>query len=123
MRISDDLPRLADRLKQVTLRAILFGASTDDQFEVRLGSTALQPSIRDRDWKDPQIFSPRPQPSSGGSGNYRLNPAQKLLRLDFAVDPQACRVGENRVDVRLVEQTPNSRDTVLEKLELHVDYV
>jgi hypothetical protein len=123
IRISDDLPGLADRLKQVTLRAILFGTSTDDQVEVRLGNTALQPPIRNHDWKDPQIFSPRPQPSSGGTGQYKVNPAQELLRLDFAVDPQTCRLGGNQVDIHLVCDATVPHDVVLEKLELHVDYV
>jgi len=122
IRISDDLARLADTLKQVVVRAILFQATPDDEFEVRLGGATLRQVVRDADWKDPQIFSPRPQPASGGTGNYKVNPAQKLLRLDFAVDPQACRVGENRVDVRIASQATASRDVILEKLEVHMDY-
>jgi len=122
VRISDDLPSLADKLKQLTLRMILFGASADDEFKVRLGGAALRLLVRDPDWKDRQIFSPRPQPASGGADRHKVNPAQKLLRIDFAVDPKACRAGENRVDVRLVHQPPTSGDVVLEKLEVHVDY-
>ena len=109
--------------RRTDLRAILFGASADDQFEARLGGAALPSLARDTAWKDPQIFSPRPQPSSGGSGRYRVNPSQKLLRLDFEVDPRACRAGENRVDIRLVNPATTSRAVVLEKLEVHVDYL
>lgn len=122
VRISDDLVRLADTVKQVIARVILFQARPDDEFEVRMGGTPLRQLVRDADWKDPQIFSPRPQPASGGSGNYRVNPAQKLLRLDFAIDPQVCKVGENRVDVRIAEKAGDSRNVILEKLEVRVDY-
>ncbi len=122
VRISDDLAKLADTVKQVIVRVILFQARPDDEYEVRMGGTPLRQLVRDADWKDPQIFSPRPQPASGGSGNYKVNPAQKLLRLDFAIAPQTCRVGENRVDVRFSNQPTDARNVVLEKLEVHVGY-
>ena len=122
VRISDDLAALAGGLKQATLRAILFGASEGQELEVRLGGAALRSTARDPDWKDPQIFSPRPQPASGGSGKYNVDPRQRLLRLDFAVDPRHCRVGENQVDVGLAKGAKPARDVVLEKLELHVEY-
>ena len=121
IRSSDDLAALAGSLKQVTLRAILFGAPEGQELEVRLGGAVLRPLTRDPMWKDPQIFSPRPQPASGGSGQYRVNPAQKLLRLDFAVVPELCRVGENRVELRLAEPAESGGNVVLEKLEVHVD--
>ena len=38
--------------------------------------------------------------ASGGSGVYRVNPRQRLLRLDFEVDPRRCRIGENLVNIR-----------------------
>jgi hypothetical protein len=122
VRASDDLSAPSDRLEHVTLRAILFGASEGQELEVRLGGAALRPTARDPGWKDPQIFSPRPQPASGGSGNYKVNPRQKLLRLDFAVDPRHCRVGENPVELRLIEAAKRAGNVVLEKLELHVEY-
>jgi hypothetical protein len=124
IRMSDDLAALAllGKLKQVTLRAILFGASQKHELEVRLGGTALPEVARDFGWKDSQIFSPRPQPASGGSGQYRVNPAQRLLRLDFAVRPGLCRVGENRVELRLVKPAETPDSVVLDKLEVHVHY-
>lgn len=122
VRISDDLPALAHQLKQVTLRAILFRASETGELRVRLGGAALQLLHRDPEWKDPQIFSPRPQPASGGAGDYKVNPRQKLLCLDFAVDPRQLRVGENRVDLNLVMGKTPERRVVLEKLEVHVGY-
>ena len=122
MPISDDLPSLAGKLRQVTLRAVLFGASDADELEVRLGGSMLPPLTRDPKWKDPQIFSPRPQPASGGSGQYRVRPAQRLLRLDFAVSPRLCRVGENRVELRLIRPAETAGNVVLEKLEVHAGY-
>ena len=121
VRISDNLPALVDELKQVTLRAILFRAPEESELSVCMGGVPLKLLRRDAQWKDPQIFSPQPQPASGGSGNYKVNPRQKLLRLDFAVDPRRCRAGENRVDVNLVTGRNNDHRVVLEKLEVLVD--
>ena len=80
------------------------------------------PVARDPEWKDAQIFSPRPQPASGGSGQYKVNPRQRLLRLDFAVDPRACREGENSVRIRLSGPPKESAasQVALEKLEVHL---
>lgn len=124
VRVSDDLKQLAGRIKQVLLRAVFFDAGDDETVEASLNGASLPLVSRDPSWKDPQIFSPRPQPASGGSGIYRINPRQRLLRLDFAVDPHRCRVGENVVGLRL--GTPAGQDSageaVLEKLEVHVHY-
>ena len=124
VRICDDLAALAERLRQVKLRVILFGASDGDEFEVRLGGSVLSPVERDATWKDPQIFSPRPQPASGGHGNYKIDPKQKLLRLEYAVDPKQCRLGENSAEVRIVKRTKSQPAAAvqLEKLEVLVRY-
>jgi hypothetical protein len=106
------------------LRAVLFGASDGEVVEATLNGVSLPLSVRDAIWKDPQIFSPGPQPASGGSGQYKVNPDQRLLRLDFAVDPRACRQGENLVQLRLATR-PNESGAgpvAVEKLELHVQY-
>lgn len=123
--ISDDLPSSAGRVKSVLLRAVLFGASDDESVEVAFNGDALPPVARDPEWKDAQIFSPRPQPASGGSGQYKVNPRQRLLRLDFAVDPRACRQGENSVRIRLSgpPQESAAGQVALEKLEVHLTYV
>ena len=124
LRIGDDLPACADKVKRVMLRAVLFGAAQDEPLEVRLNGRALTMALCDPQWKDAQIFSPRPQPASGGSGRYRVNSAQKLLRLDYSVETGMCRVGLNEVELRLAARAgnPPGRGVVLEKLELHVDY-
>jgi hypothetical protein len=103
---------------------VLFGASDDEAVEATLNGASLPLSVRDAKWKDGQIFSPRPQPASGGTGQYKVNPDQRLLRLDFAVDPRVCRQGENAVQLRLAARSNESGagPIALEKLELHVHY-
>jgi len=124
LRISDDLPACAGRVKRVLLRAVLFGASEEEVVEAALNGDSLPLSVRDANWKDAQIFSPRPQPASGGTGQYRVDPDQRLLRLDFAVDPRACRQGENSAHLRIAHRSnPTATGPVaVEKLEVHVQY-
>jgi hypothetical protein len=122
--ISDDLSACAGRVKSVRLRMVLFGVSDDDDLDASLNGASLPLLARDPNWKDAQIFSPRPQPASGGSGQYKVNPRQQLLRLDFTIDPRVCQQDENRVRLRLCclpEDTGAGR-VVLEKLEMHVQF-
>ncbi|MFH1921871.1 MAG: family 10 glycosylhydrolase [Planctomycetota bacterium] len=124
VRISDDLKQHADRVHRVLLRAVLFGASDEEAVEADLNGTSLPVSARDPHWKDPQVFSPKPQPASGGSGIYQVNPRQRLLRLEFALNPRQCRLGENLVRVRLPGPAKEnaSGEVILEKLEIQVQY-
>ncbi|NQT17511.1 MAG: family 10 glycosylhydrolase, partial [Planctomycetes bacterium] len=123
--IADDLGQHADRVQSVLLRVVLFRARSNEPVEATLNGVALPLAARDSEWKDPQIFSPKPQPASGGSGDYRVNPRQRLLRLDFTVDPRRCRLGENVASIRLsgpAAEGGSDAAVVLEKLELHVRY-
>lgn len=95
----------------LTLRCILFDASEADAFEVRFNGTPLGTAQRDPNWKDPQIFSPKPQPNSGGKGQYVIDPAQRLLRLEWAVP--VWRTGPNEVEVRIA----SGRGGQIEKIE------
>jgi len=97
VRISDDLKQHAGRIKRVLLRAVFFDARDDEAVEVSLNGVSLPLWARDPSWKDPQIFSPN-----------RINPGQRLLRLDFAVDPRRCRPGENLVRIHLA--SPATQD-------------
>lgn len=109
---------------QLTLRCILFQALEDDAFEIRLRGKLLPITARDPQWKDAQIFSPKPQPASGGKGDYKVNPKQRLLRLDCAVPRQAWRRGSNEVEIRVAaraQPAPNPA-VQLEKLEAHLRY-
>ena len=120
IRVSDDLSRQA---VQVRLRAVLFGAREGDTLAASLNGVPLPEPTVDLAWKDPQIFSPRPQPPSGGSGRYEVDPDQRLLCLEFAVPPEACRVGLNEAELRIVNRLPYCcQEIVLEKLEVHLTY-
>ena len=125
VRICDDLPALSEKLDQVFVRVILFGAVAGDTLEATLNGVAAPLTITDGEWKDMLIFSPKPQPPSGGADHYKVNPNQRLLRLDFTVDPTACRVGQNVVELRVTPRAEGSDGAALklEKVELHVQYI
>ncbi len=121
IRIGDDLSSYAEQVEQVLLRIVLLGAKPGDVFQAELNGVELQLVAEDFDWKDPQIFAPRPQPASGGSiSKYKIRPEQQLLRLDFEVPAIACRPGKNIASVRAVDQTDGN--VLLEKLEVHLRY-
>jgi len=124
VRIGDNVRAYSEKVKQVTLRAALLGAQEGDEFEALLNGVAIPLSVSDHQWKDKNIFSPAPQPASGGADSYRVNPEQKLLRLDFTVPVNLCRLGENQVSIRIVDRASrkDSASIVLEKIEVHVDY-
>jgi hypothetical protein len=106
----------------LTICLILSGAGESDPFEVKLNGAPLAEAKRDPGWKDSQIFSPKPQPTSGGPGHYEVNPRQRLLRIDYSAP--AWREGLNALVVR----RPQSKDAIatnetrLEKLEARVRY-
>jgi Glycosyl hydrolase-like 10 len=104
-------PTAGSRKNSLTLRCVLFDAFEADAFEVRFNGTPLARATRDPNWQDPQIFSPKPQPNSGGQGQYVVDPAQRLLRLEWAVP--AWKAGPNEVDVRVA----SGRGGQIEKIE------
>ena len=124
IRLCDNLSALAETLEQVSLHVVLLGAREGDQFEMQLNGTALELALEDHQWKDPQIFSPAPQPATCSLVIRDINPEQQLSRLELTVPPTLCRLGENQVCVRIVKRRPHeSRDYIsVEKLEVHVRY-
>jgi len=123
VRLGDPIRAEADAVKELFMRVVLFGAREGDEFEATLNGVPLPLIARDDAHKDPQIFSPRPQPASGGDGHYAVDPEQKLLCLDFSVDPHLCRLGVNEASVRIVDRAPYVvTDIVLEKLQVHLSY-
>ena len=123
VRICDNVRADADRVRRVIVRAVLFGARDGDEVEARVNGVPVSLIARDPEWKDPGIFSPAPQPPSGGADSWRIEPDQQLLRLDFLVPPRLCRLGGNEVSLCLVERVPYMiADIILEKLEVHVAY-
>ncbi|MDD4869036.1 MAG: family 10 glycosylhydrolase [Kiritimatiellae bacterium] len=108
----------------LTLRCILSNAGENDAFEIRFGGVLLSAKTRDPEWKDAQIFSPRPQPASGGKGDYKVNPRQRLLRLDCTVPDKGWRHGQNEVEIRISARGHAIPGSVVqvEKLEAHLRY-
>jgi hypothetical protein len=128
-RISNFMIRIADNpgdlaTAETNLHLVLFRAGAGDQLEVKFNDVRLSESQAEAEWKDPQIFSPDPQPASGGSGVYKINPKQKLLRLSYRLDPRWLRQGANDVQVRVKRRTsyPPATNIQLEKLEVTVAY-
>jgi hypothetical protein len=105
-RITDGLSACGSRVATIRLRVVPFGASDDDDKEV-------------------ETFLPCPQAASGGSGRYKVNAQQQLLRLDFTINPRICRQGEKRVQVRLGYAPEDTRvgQIGLQKLEMHARFI
>jgi hypothetical protein len=116
-----DSPTAADAA--LTLRCIFFQADADDAFSVRINDVELPASTRDPEWKDAQIFSPRPQPISGYVPRP-IDPQQRLLCLEWAVPKTAWRQGLNRVQIRVSARGKSAPGSAvqLEKLEAHLTY-
>ena len=76
-----DIPR-------ATLALVLFQARGEDRLEIAVNGKVLSQGAAAA-WQDAQIFSPKPQPNSGGKGDYKVDPNQKLLRITCDVPPSA----------------------------------
>ncbi len=120
LHISDAPKATQSTHPKFTLRCILFGAKADDSFEFRINNTPLTTGVRDTEWKDAQIFSPKRQPTSGGKGLYKINPKQQLLRIDCLVPNNAWQQGLNQISIRLT--SINKKPVQIEKLEAHLKY-
>ena len=109
---------------EALLRGVFFRAMPEERFEFRLNGKLLPVTLRDADWKDGQIFSPAPQPASGGKGQYKIDPGQRLLRLECAIPKDAWQRGRNRCAIRVMQAAEGAdRAAVqLEKLEVHLRY-
>ena len=125
IRLADPIRDEAGRIRSVTLAAIFFGATETDRFDILFNGAKLTAQTKDPDWKDPQIFSPKATPASGGRfDRYRVNPKQKLLRIECQIDPQTCRVGKNQIEIRrsgASDSNPPAK-AQLEKLEVELKY-
>jgi len=124
VRVCDDLSAHAEKVRSVLLRVILFGATKEDEIEAQVNGVKLPLSLADAEWKDRLIFSPRPQRNSGAADYVKVNPKQRLLRLDYDIDPASCKVGENLIAVRVKSRAGGneSAQVKLEKAEIHVHY-
>lgn len=113
-----DAPPASDVKASLTLRCVLFQADEANVFEIRFNGTRLSVVTRDPEWKDAQIFSPKPQPTSGYKPRP-IDPEQRLLRLDCAVPVKAWKPGSNEVEIRV---SSGKSIVQIEKVEAHVKY-
>jgi hypothetical protein len=123
--VYEDLAAAATASRDLALDIVLWSAFLTDRLEVCLNGQALECRGGDPEWKDGQIYSDRPQPSSGARSAYTPDPNQRLLRLTYAARPEQCRVGLNEVAVRVLSRGPHKcggRGTLIEveKVELAV---
>jgi hypothetical protein len=91
----------------IALRLVLWSAFLTDEIEVRLNGHLLGCTLRDPEWKDGQVYSDRPQPSSGARLAYAIDPRQRLLRQEHAVLPEWFRAGLNQVGLRVLRRGPH----------------
>lgn len=122
--VCDDLICYLEQIESVSMQLVLFRAKIGDQMEVTINGVLVEIDAYDADWKDPQIFSPQPQPNSGGNGYYEVNPEQRLLQVSLKPSIGLFKVGNNRIGVRIIDRLPfrPGIDIVVEKLEVMVKY-
>ena len=101
---------------------VIAGVQFQPGEEMRL---ALELAEQDASWKDPQIFSPLPQPPAGSKRFERApDPAQRLLLRVYRAPARNFRVGENRVEIRVLDRRPYApgADIQVEKIEVDAEY-
>jgi hypothetical protein len=115
-----DAPTASNR---ILLRCVLFQAAEGDVFELSCNGTPLAIEVQDASWNDAQIVSPRPQPASGGKGSYKIDPQQRLLRIECTVPRKAWKQGPNTIELRLAARRHATRPPIqLEKVEAHLKH-
>jgi hypothetical protein len=102
--VFEDLGAAGATVASITLRLVLWSAYLTDELEVRLNGRPLCCTLSDPAWQDGQIYSDQPQPCAGGRLSYAVKPDQKLLRLEYPVDPAAFRVGCNDLCLRVLRR-------------------
>lgn len=122
--ICDDAGGRRERIERVSLKLTLFGAIPGDELEVTFNGVRVGVESFDWEWKDGQIFSPKPQPASGGNGLYPINPEQHLLLVEAPLAPGLCKLGKNTVSVRVEKRGAYrmGNQLAVEKLEVWVTY-
>lgn len=122
--VCDDLGGSREVIEKLYMRLVLFGAKAGDRFEISLNGVTAEIESYDSEWKDMQIFSPKPQPPSGGAGRYKVNPEQRLLMVSIPLTPGLFKLGKNMAGIRVVDRAPFPPGDciVAEKLEVWVHY-
>ena len=121
LRIEEPVAAASRRIGSLRLRIVLFDVGPGTDVHARFNGGAVTPVLKDPDWKDHQIFSPRPQPNSGKAARQRVDPDQRLLRIEYDLDAKECRVGFNTVELSLSSGGADNGGK-LEKVEVHLGY-
>jgi hypothetical protein len=124
LHLCDDAGGKREQIEQVALKLTLFGANPGDELDISFNGVTISIESFDWEWKDGQIFSPKPQPASGGSGQYPVNPNQRLLLVEAPLAPGLCKLGNNTVAIRAAKRGPYppGNQIAVEKLEVWVTY-
>ena len=104
----------------LVLAIVVHGMQPDDRIDVSLNDTELALSERDDGHKDPQIYTPRPQPPAGRGQSKAADPEQRLTLLRYAVAPPSLHRGPNQVHLRAQRTGPYpiGADLQVEKVEI-----
>ncbi len=117
----DKLDDIEKNINSLTLRITISNAKPGDVIKAELNGKALGESNYDYKWKDPQIFSPAPQPPAGANCQYKVDPNQKLLLITYVVKPYIVQTGKNIVGIWVNHQEPHvGRQLCVEKVEMHL---
>jgi hypothetical protein len=106
----------------ICLRLTLFDYLSEDRIRVDWNHVELKQTLYDLEWKDPQIFSPLPQPISTGQAFHDSLAGQRLVRLEFDLPAGLVRRGENVVGIRVTKRGVYKpcQDVKIEKVEVHM---
>ncbi len=111
-----------DISRPARLHLVFFALRPDDTIAVEWNGTPLTPTLRDPAHTDAQIFSPGPQPVSGGQHHHRAVTSQSLTRLEFVLAPGQVKKGANRLILRVATRGVfrPAEFIKVEKAELHL---
>ena len=96
----------------------------DDAITAHLNAAELAPLARDDGYKDPQIFTPEPQPPAGRAQLAEPDPKQRLTLLRYEVDPAALTTGPNEISMQANRSGPYpiGADLKVEKVEIGAQF-
>ena len=104
----------------VELGVVVSNMQPDDSITAHLNGAELAQLKRDDSHKDPQIFTPEPQPPAGRATLAEPDPNQRLTLLRYAVDAAALTTGPNEISLQANRAGPYpiGADLKVEKVEI-----
>ena len=110
--------------RQAELAVVVYTLQPDDLVGATLNAEELPLAARDDSHRDPQLFSPAPQPPAGTARSTEPDPAQRLTLLTYALRPGRLRRGENHVALWVASRGsfPIGADIQVEKVEARMRF-